>query len=134
MSRELVAIHEAAHAAVALAVGLSPLSIKIEPTQGEAGTVAGLAPFDDTSATREQIALVYLAGRAAQLHAGADDRGCIKDMEFVRELEVPGFYQLEAEARRLVAANWPAINAVAAELLLRGTLTGREVRSIWRAA
>lgn len=88
--RRHVAIHEAGHAAVALALGMEVARVSIR-SQGKAGGATDLAvPSVSTLADIERRVLVLLAGRAANLAAGtAPDTGATGDL---------------SEATRLLAA------------------------------
>jgi hypothetical protein len=85
----------------------------------------------------EKYTIFCFAGKAAQLeYAGAvNDEDAKADYSFV-EYWLPNFQQrkaaLEQEARKLVRNHWPAVQAVAAELLERPALVLAEVEEIFR--
>lgn len=85
----------------------------------------------------EKYALFCFAGKAAQLeYAGvANNEDAKADYSFV-EHWLPNYEQrkaaLEQEARELVRKHWPAVQAVAAELLERTVLVPAEVEEIFR--
>lgn len=85
----------------------------------------------------EKYAIFCFAGKAAQLeYAGVvNDEDAKTDYSFV-EYWLPDYGQrkaaLEQEARELVKNHWPAVQAVAAELLERAALIPAEVEEIFR--
>ncbi len=88
---------------------------------------------------QEKYAIFCFAGKAAQLeYAGvASDQDAKADYSFV-EYWLPNYEQrkaaLEKAARELVRKYWPAVQAIAAELLKRTELNPSEVEEIFRRA
>jgi hypothetical protein len=84
-------------------------------------------------------ATVLLAGKAAQIeYAGtAKDEDAYSDYDTLKHM-LPHCYQrldeLEHGARELVRKYWPAVPAIAAELLKRKELTPDEAKEIFRQA
>jgi hypothetical protein len=87
----------------------------------------------------EKYAIFCFSGKAAQLeYAGvASDEDAKADYSFV-EYWLPNYEQrkvsLEKAARELVRKYWPAMQAIAAELLKRFELNSSEVEEIFRRA
>jgi hypothetical protein len=87
----------------------------------------------------DNYAIFCLAGKAAQLeYAGAaNDEDAKADYSFIAH-RLPQCQQrigvLEELARELVRSHWPAVQAIAAELLKRSELTPAEVEEIFRRA
>jgi len=87
----------------------------------------------------DNYAIFYLAGKAAQLEfAGVvNDEDAKADYSFI-EYRLPHCQQrigaLEQSARELVRNHWPAVQAIAAELLNRAELNPSEVEEIFRRA
>lgn len=135
LPREVVAIHEAGHAAVALALGMRVHGVSIEPVTCDGGTILGILNFDDRAAPVDHVALVWLAGRAAQRHVDGSDLGCGNDISYVRELvRCDAFDALAAESARLVAADWRTVERIASALLRDGSLAGREAHALARSS
>ena len=152
--REATALHEAAHAVAATVVGRTVTSVTIVPDVGGWGCCE-YAPFEpvavlayrDDPRNRKQ-AIITLAGSVAERRRfkDTDPRYASADMTHVDNLI--GFMlgnadseeeeelraDMRAETERLVATHWGAIEALAAALLERPTLTGEEVAAIIAAA
>jgi hypothetical protein len=87
----------------------------------------------------ERYAIFCFAGKAAQLeYAGvASDEDAKADYSFV-EYWLTNYQRrkpaLEESSRELVRKHWPAVQAIAAELLKRSELSPGEVEEIFRGA
>src|SRR5262245_24506389 len=142
------AYHEAGHAALALIVGRGVHRVTIEPKQDRLGRcefrVGAVRPSADFI---EEEILIALGGLAAEArHTGDyawDEAG--RDLQYVRRLAVQRAG--EARAERLVqrllrkvehllgdAGHWRAVEAIAAELMKSGAVSGRAVRHHFDAA
>lgn len=132
--RRYLAIHEAAHAVVAEALGLRVRHVSIDP---ECMTYLTLVPATRRWYTRN--AIVACAGFIAEsrvtpdliVAAGQDGENAQRSMAlFYGEAEVEGRFQWAVKrAERLVHGHWLAIERVAARLLRSGTLDGKGVRA-----
>jgi len=87
----------------------------------------------------DSYATVLLAGKAAQIEYAetAKDEDAYSDYDTLKHV-LPHCYErlpeLEHEARELVRKHWPAVQAIAAELLKRKELTPEEAKEIFRQA
>jgi ATP-dependent Zn protease len=142
---EAVAYHEAGHAVVALALGRPVHGVSVLPDRENLGLCefkkGAFRPSDDWL---EREILISLAGLAAEaLHTGhyAYD-GAARDFQFVRRLAVERAGERRAERlqRRLLAKvehllaheeNWRAVELIAAELMRRGSISGRAARHLF---
>jgi hypothetical protein len=125
------ALHEAVHAVIGLFSGLEIETVLMHPPR----VIAHIdACSSEASAARVRF---LVAPCAAQLVFGADD-GLEHDLERARAViatlheDDPQRY-IEArlaEAKKLVIAHQPTIEAVAAELLKAGELRGARVRQL----
>lgn len=138
-----VAYHEAGHAVVALALGRPVHRVSVRPSE----QWLGRCEFQKGTWRRSQDPveteiLIMLAGLAAESrHSGryAWD-GAERDLWAVRELterRASGTKQFERLERRLLDKTehlldqpglWPAVEAIAAELLQHTTISGRSAR------
>jgi hypothetical protein len=152
--------HEAGHAVVAWREKIAIRSISIVPDEATFGRVRHQNPLsgirldcDGSNRARlraEKIIRMCLAGPAAQrkyrprsswVRGGSGDDG-----DFARALDLvtrisgsaehaAAYYKLlEIEARSLVDLWWPQIQLLAAELLIRRKITGRDVMLILAGA
>jgi cell division protease FtsH len=156
--RVATAYHEAGHAVAMYWLSLPIASATIIPDKeaGSAGAAHG-ARFHPTPDRLEKEIIIMLAGPHAQRkHTGrSDHRGATQDYRravkfaFRRFGERRELGDVEEELRSVVGAYlryldlwtarnvslwWPAIEAVAAALLKRETLSGRQIRGILREA
>ena len=141
LSPAATAYHEAGHAVIALLLGRAVQRLSILPKQESLGRCEfqqgkGISSSDWI----EREMLISLAGLAAEArHTGqyAWD-GATRDLQSVRRLAIQraGERQAERLQKRLLAKvehllaqpeNWKAVELIAAELLLRETISGRAV-------
>lgn len=153
VEREGTAYHEASHATIATVHSITvrkctivgPISgLSLGHVELETYSPTDAAWDDPARLVIERYAMVDLAGCAAEDQAGlgapreswdvhrADARRTLLPIRpFPGEPALSAHVAyLEARTRALVAANWPAIEAVADALRLKDTLTGDEVREI----
>jgi ATP-dependent Zn protease len=149
---ETLATHEAAHAAVATALGVPIGSVSLTPESGEHGGITrGGAEADRRRLFRavgfhefaEREAKVLLAGRLAETkefgtHAtGASDergaRGIAMLLCHSEGEEKELLARLAAETSALLDRIWPATEAIAKALLDERHLEGDDLREIWEA-
>ncbi len=131
MDDERTALHESVHAVIGLLSGLEIESILIDPPRA---IVHADARSPEAAAAWVRF---LVAPCAAQLVFGADD-GLEHDLERARAVvatvheDDPQCY-IEArlaEAKQMVIAHQPTIEAVADELIKAGALSGEQVRSV----
>ena len=142
------AFHEAGHAAIALALERPVHRVSVLPSRDRLGQCEfekGVARPSEDSLERE--ILIALAGMAAEArHTGkygfaeAD-----RDLRYVRRLVLRRTSPRQAERyeRRMLAkveylladeGNWKAVEAIAAELLKFGVISGRSARHLFDRA
>jgi ATP-dependent Zn protease len=144
-SDEATAYHEAGHAVVALALGRPIHRVSVLPDGQFLGLCQfGKGVFRPSEDWLEREILIALGGIAAEArHTGdyawdAADR----DHRYVRHLAVQrsGERQAERLERRLLSkaehllareGHWRAVELIAAELLRRGTISGRAARHLF---
>ncbi len=152
---QLTAYHEAGHAVAAWHVRLTSKHLSIIPDDSSAGRhfpgpyFPGVNPeFDDSPKCQRRLenkALVCLAGPAAQrrfsprgyrwVHGDTDYRHAVELLSYTSpEPDELGAYVglIEIRARNFVGRRdmWAAIKALAAALLDRGEIPGREIKPI----
>lgn len=150
--RPRVAIHEAGHAAVALHLGFRLGDTDIIPDAYGAGICRVHYDTPRSRAYAERVMMMKLAGYAAvqrrygdcrtwgDAAAGSDAEGALELARQWEEAEGPCPHcYLDLLLRRTEAllrrpALWAAVEAIAGGLLARGTLTGQEVRRLYRDA
>ena len=139
---ELVATayHEAGHAVVALALGRPVHRVTVRPTTDRLGQCefkkGRHQPTDDWV---EDEILIALAGMAAEAKAtGVYERGgAARDLRFARSLMLQRASErsLERFERRMLGkvehllgddGHWRAVEAIAAELVAKETISGRQ--------
>ena len=139
---ELVATayHEAGHAVVALALGRPVHRVTVRPTADRLGQCefkkGRHQPTDDWL---EDEILISLAGLAAEARAtGVYERaGAVRDLRFARSLMLQRASKrgLDRYERRMLAkvenlladdGHWRAVEAIAAELVAKETISGRQ--------
>ena len=142
---EATAFHEAGHAVVALALDRPIHKVSVLPGKdllGQCQFGKGVhRPSDDWL---EREILIALAGLAAEArHTGQYDRlAAGRDLRLVRKLAMQrgGDRQADRLERRMLAkteniladdANWRAVEAIAAELMKLGTISGRAARHLY---
>lgn len=145
---EATAFHEAGHAVVALALDRPIHKVSVLPGRdllGQCQFGKGVhRPSDDWL---EREILIALAGLAAEArHTGQYDRlAAGRDLRVVRKLAAQraGERQADRLERRMLAktenmladdANWRAVEAIAAELMKLGTISGRAARHLYDRA
>ena len=154
---ESTAYHEAGHAVAALALGRGVKCVSIVPGEEILGHCAHhkLRSFQPDIHTNgrtlrriEQSILILLAGGEAEAkfrgrhnHIGAErdyqDAIDLAMCVFGSEEETEAYLRwLLIRARNLITSlvNWPIVEHVAAELLARKTLNGREMREEYQIA
>lgn len=127
-----LAVHEAGHAVVALVLGLRIDSIEIAaPGSWEDG--AGAVRFRERGDVRDLLTI--LAGPAAErLACGEIDPGAAApDLAEVRvHVDGPALRALMVVTEILLAAHWPAVELLAAELAPRPQLSESDARKLLR--
>jgi len=142
---EPTAYHEAGHAVIALALGRPVHHVSIRPDRERLGLCEfRKAVFRPSEDWLEREILIALGGLAAEArHTGDyawDEAG--HDRQFIRRLAVQRAGERGAERleRRLLAkaehllsqeGHWPAVELIAAELLRRGSISGRAARHLF---
>jgi ATP-dependent Zn protease len=139
---QATAYHEAGHAVVALALGRPVYQVSVLANRDYDGLCefrkGTFRPSDDWV---EREMLIALGGVAAEArHTGRYAWGAAgRDWQYVHDLAVrrAGERRAERLVRRLLAkaehllargGHWRAVELIAAELLRRGTVSGRAVR------
>ncbi len=147
----LTAYHEAGHALMAHLCGQHVTRVEIEGDDEHAGTCSALRfppEIDEPGATGTPTAalearlLCLLAGMAAEAAAGGrqewDERSAELDravrlaIQVVGDCErvIPYLHEAREHATELLRSRWPAVEALAAELLGRRAMAGDEVRAV----
>lgn len=142
---EVTAYHEAGHAVVAMALGRPVAKVSVLPKEHFQGTCHfGKGTFRPTEDWVEREILIALGGLAAEArHTGTyahEEAG--HDLAYVRRLALDRAGERRAERleRRLLAKvehlldkeeNWRAVERIAAELVTRGSISGRTARHIF---
>lgn len=148
--RKALCIHEAGHAALAVAVGMGLEQVEIlESPRGRGCYRAARTVLGPPRGRREDHILFLLAGRLAEGRAGLAVVNPISARQDRREVHqlaravCPApvvrkayLHWLRAEVLYLLRrpAVWRTVRAVARALARRGRLTGRQVRALARAA
>jgi hypothetical protein len=134
--REVTAFHEAAHAVFARALGMYVKHATIKPDHESSGHV-----LIRWSQDHEKNLLVDMCGHIAQrIHNPNSSFGAADDARHTRDrIKAMGksarrWSVYQAGARKLVLAHWPAISAVAAELMRVETISGRRVDALMIAS
>ena len=145
---EATVYHEAGHAVVALALGRPIHRVSVLPDGQYLGLCRfGKGVFRPSEDWLEREILIALGGVAAEArHTGtyAWDMAD-RDLQYVRDLAVrrAGERQAERLERRLLAkaehllakdGYWRAVELIAAELLRRGSISGRAARHLFDQA
>jgi ATP-dependent Zn protease len=145
---EATAYHEAGHAVASLALGRPVHRVSVLPDCQFLGRCEfGKAAFRPSEDWLEREALIALGGLAAEaLHTDnyAWDESA-RDLRYVRDLAVQRAGQRQADrlVRRLLAKaehllarddHWRAVELIAAELIRRGTVSGRAARHLFDRA
>jgi ATP-dependent Zn protease len=139
------AYHESGHAVAALALGRPVHHVSILPDRERLGKCEfGKSAFRPSEDWLEREILISLAGLAAEArHTGVYSwDGAARDRRYVRSLAVQraGERQAARLERRLLAkaehllfqeGNWRAVELIAAELLSRGSISGRAARHLF---
>lgn len=143
------AYHEAGHAVIALALGRPIHKVTVQPNHLRMGVChLSKGAFRPSQDALETEALILLAGLAAEArHTGVYRwDGAALDLRAVRNLtEMRGgsIRQVEKLERRWLdkveylleqPGVWPAVEAVAAELLSNITISGRAARHLYDQA
>jgi hypothetical protein len=142
---EATAYHEAGHAVVALALGRPVQRVSVLPNRERLGVCEyGKGVIRPTQDWLEREILIAFGGIAAEArHTGhhAWDQAA-RDQQFIHRLAVhrAGERQAERLERRLLAkaehllaqqGHWRAVELIAAELLRRGSMSGRSARHLF---
>ena len=142
------AFHEAGHAVVALALGRPVHRVSVRPSMDRLGQCefkkGRQKPTDDWL---EDEVLISLAGMAAEARAtGVYERGgAARDLRFARSLMLQRASErtLDRVERRMLAkvenllgdpGHWLAVERVAADLLAKGTISGRQAVHLFEQA
>ncbi|MBY0522639.1 MAG: hypothetical protein K2R98_04550 [Gemmataceae bacterium] len=142
---EATAYHEAGHAVVALALGRPVHEVSVLPRREHLGiTEYRKGVFRPTEDWLEREILIALGGIAAEARYTGDYAWDMagRDMQYVRSMTVQraGARQAERLERRMLAkvehllaqeGHWRAVELIVAELLRRGTISGRAVRHLF---
>jgi ATP-dependent Zn protease len=142
---EVTAYHEAGHAVLALLLGRPVERVSVLPDREHAGHCAfGKSVFRPSEDWLEREMLIALGGIAAEARHTGDYAwgGAARDQRYVHELAVQRAGERRAERlqRRLLAkaehllaneGHWRAVELIAAELLYRGTISGRTARHLF---
>jgi ATP-dependent Zn protease len=146
MSDEATAYHEAGHAVAALALDRPVLKVSIEPDRDRAGICHfGKSVFRPSEDWVEREMMIALAGLAAEArHTGEYDHDAAgRDLRYARSLSrdrAGNDRQAERLERRLLSKvehlldreeNWRAVERIAAELLARREMSGRQARHLY---
>jgi ATP-dependent Zn protease len=145
---EATAYHEAGHAVLALVLGQPVQRVSVQPNRDHLGRCEfAKGVFRPSEDWLEREILIALGGIAAEArHTGEyawDQAG--RDQQYVQRLAVQraGPRQAERLQRRLLAKAehllaredlWLAVQRIAAELLRRGTISGRTARHLFEEA
>jgi len=139
------AYHEAGHAVVALALGRPIQRVSVRQNHEHLGVCEHrqgmLRPSEDWLEREILIALGGIAAEARHTGNYAWDQAA-RDQQYVRRLAIQraGERQADRLERRLLAkaehllaqeGNWRAVELIAAELLRRGTISGRAARHLF---
>lgn len=134
--RETIAYHEAGHAVAGYRFGQRFAELSIRPSSSE----RGFCRFFDRMKNPKHEALVSFAGHAAQRYFWPEDRTPPSRSDFrniryfVNSMSSGEYRALMMEAKILVAANWPQVNAVAEGLLeaefLQGDLFAKIIEAV----
>jgi hypothetical protein len=143
---EATAYHEAGHAVMALALGRPVAYVSVLPTRQFLGTCEfGKAVFRPSEDWLEREMLIALAGLAAEARFSGDYAwdGAARDRDYAEDLALQRagtarkasrlLRRILSKAEHLLAQeeNWRAIEAMAAELLRVGEISGRAARHIY---
>jgi ATP-dependent Zn protease len=145
---EATAYHEAGHAVLALALGRPVQRVSALPNRERLGQCdfrkGVVRPSEDWLEREILIALGGVAAEARHTGTYAWDMAD-RDLQYVRDLAVrrAGERQAERLERRLLAkaehllakdGYWRAVELIAAELLRRGSISGRAARHLFDQA
>lgn len=142
------AYHEAGHAVIALALDRPIHKVTIQPDRDHLGWCKfDKGVFRPSEDWVEREVLIALAGMAAEARYTGSycEHGASRDLRFARKLLAgrAGDRRAERLERRLLAKVeslladddvWAAVEAIAAELLKSGTISGRAARHLYNQA
>jgi ATP-dependent Zn protease len=142
---ETTAYHEAGHAVVALALGRPVQRVSVLPDRVRLGHCeVKKGRFKPSEDWLEREILIALGGIAAEARFSGDYSwgGAARDYRYVHGLAVQRAgerqaarleQRLLAKAEHLLAheSNWRAVELIAAELLRRGTISGRAAQHLF---
>ncbi len=143
---EATAYHEAGHAIMSLALGRPVASVSVRAAREYLGTCQfGKAVFRPSEDWLEREILISLAGLAAEArHTGAYAwDAASRDHDYAEDLALQRagnprkaqrlLRRLLSKAEHVLnqAANWEAVERLAAELLRAGEVSGRAARHIY---
>ena len=122
-------LHEAGHAVAHLALGDRVLNVWVDPNRP--GRVGGQCrALTDTDARVKAVTSV--AGGVAEVLAGHAKKPRYSKTDWSGAVPLVGrIHEVESCAKRLLLANWNAVQAIAQALEDRGELTGTQVRRIF---
>jgi len=135
----IIAIHEAAHAVVALRLGVDVRGVEVgERSDGSLGFVE--APSHPNGACEAMVCIAGVIGQSidegrrltfAEAAAAYAFCGGEHDLPAARRLVAEAdLERLWSEARDLLLADWTAVEALAAELVVAGAVSGARLREL----
>jgi len=134
--RNKIALHEAAHAVVAMAAGIRVIGATLN---NEAGACI-MSPSDLGRVQQRYVAAVHLAGKIADAMNGtplheSQYGGDLRNLGNTVRADTPEGQAIISEAveyaGQVLTNNWPAVEAIAAELDREGALDEKEIRRVF---
>lgn len=134
--RNRIALHEAAHAVVAMAAGIRVIGATLN---NEAGACI-MSPSDLGRVQQRYVAAVHLAGKIADAMNGtplheSQYGGDLRNLGNTVRADTPEGQAIISEAveyaGQVLTNNWPAVEAIAAELDREGALDEKEIRRVF---
>jgi len=134
--RNRIALHEAAHAVVAMAAGIRVIGATLN---NEAGACI-MSPSDLGRVQQRYVAAVHLAGKIADAMNGtplheSQYGGDLRNLGNTVRADTPEGQAIISEAGeyagQVLTNNWPAVEAIAAELDRKGKLDEKEIRRVF---
>jgi len=137
--RNRIALHEAAHAVVAMAAGIRVIGATLN---NEAGACI-MSPSDLGRVQQRYVAAVHLAGKIADAMNGtplheSQYGGDLRNLGNTVRADTPEGQAIISEAveyaGQVLTNNWPAVEAIAAELDREGALQEKTLRRLFDEA